>query len=64
MRNELRRKLYNFLHDCQPVSFLSSSGGAAVGGGPVHSTAGVVIIDEIEKMAPGSLDVSLCFRTA
>lgn len=52
MRNALRKKLYVFLRGCQASSGVSGRGGT------VYSTAGVVIIDEVEKMAPGSLDVS------
>lgn len=62
MQSALKQKLYDFLQGCQPTAGLLSqlqsqqqSRGSA-GAVTVQSTAGVVIIDEIEKMAPGSLD--------
>jgi len=54
MRNALRQQLYDFLEGCQPPGGLLGGDSSTT----AHASAGVVIIDEIEKMASGSLDVS------
>ena len=53
MRLALHRRIYDFLDRCDQGGRLYSSGNT------VLSSAGVIIFDEVEKMAPGSLDVSI-----